>query len=133
MVDDDLTHPALRAIVAAVRNRQDATAESLMPDLPGDAERGALAALLVDERDWSDASEVIAQFQARFEMRQRRRRIHVVSRGIAEAQAAGTAGLDAGLLALQRESEEARELLLNARAGRQTAGHQVAKESVSDG
>jgi DNA primase len=136
MDEDDLTHPALRAIVAALRPRPEATAESLMPDLPGDAERGALAALLVEERDWSALPEVIAQFQARFEMKQRRRRMHLVTRGIAEAQAAGAQErpeLEADLRALQREGEEARELLLGARAGREPAGHQVAKESGTDG
>ena len=134
--EDDLSLPTYRAIVAALRLRPEATAESLMPDLPGDAERSALAALLVEERDWAGAAELIAQFQTRFEMKQRRRRIHLVTRGIAEAQAAGAQErpeLDAELRTLQREGEEAHELLLGPRAGRETAGHQVAKESVTDG
>ncbi|PYM07911.1 MAG: DNA primase [Candidatus Rokuibacteriota bacterium] len=119
IVDEaDVAHPPLRALLAALRRRPDAAAEALMSDLPGDAERGMLAALLLDERDWSDAETVetvVTQFSQRFDLKRRLRRIREVSRAIAEGQAAGDVslpGLQAELQALQREGQQARELTL---------------------
>ncbi len=103
--DADLTHPALRGLLAGLRARPDAPAEALMGDLAGDAERGILAALLLDERDWSNAATVAAQFKHRFELKRRLRRIREVSRAIAEGRSS-----EAELLTLQREGEQAHEL-----------------------
>ena len=86
-----------------------------MSDLPGDAERGMLAALLLDERDRSDSETVVTQFSRRFDLKRRLRRIREVSRAIAEGQASGDLslpGLQAELQALQREGQQARELTL---------------------
>ncbi len=109
MLDEaDVVNAPLRAIVAAIKQRPDAAPEGLMTDLDDDAARGALAALLVEERLLEDASACIVEFQRRLERRQRMRRMRELSRGIAEAQASG--GADApihdAMLALQRESRE---------------------------
>ena len=109
MLDEaDIVNAPLRAIVAAIKHRPDAAPEGLMTDLDDESARSALAALLVEERLLEDASASIAEFQQRLERRQRMRRMRVLSRGIAEAQASG--GADApihdALLALQRESRE---------------------------
>jgi DNA primase len=115
----DIAHPGLRALVACLRQRPEAPAETLMPDLGDEAHRGTLAALLLEERDWSDAQTTISQFAARYDMRRRLQRIREVSRAIAEGQAAGNVSLDglmAELAALQREGEQVRELTLGAGA-----------------
>jgi DNA primase len=117
--DADLSHPGLRAILAALRARPEAPAEALMPDLPGDVERGVLAALLLDERDQMDAATELAQFQNRFELKRQLRRLREATRAIAEEQAAGGAsieGVQTELLALQRAGEQARELTLGGSA-----------------
>ncbi|HKN46688.1 MAG TPA: hypothetical protein VJ144_01850, partial [Candidatus Polarisedimenticolia bacterium] len=117
--DADLSHPGLRAILAALRARPEASAEALMPDLPGDVERGVLAALLLDERDQMDAATELAQFQNRFELKRRLQRLREATRAIAEGQAAGGAsieGVQTELLALQRAGEQARELTLGGSA-----------------
>ena len=105
---DDLGHASLRAIVAALRRRPDATAESLMTDLETDDARSALSALLVEDRESIDARVSIEQFQRRLERSQRLRRAREVSQSIAEAQArtgAGpTAPMHAELRTLHQES-----------------------------
>jgi DNA primase len=111
--ETDLSHPGLRALLAALKRRPDAAPESLMGDLADDLHRGVLGALLVDERDWGDASTITTQFQSRFDLKRRLRRIRQTARAIAEEQASGDAsrtGVHAGLAALQREGEEARGL-----------------------
>jgi DNA primase len=106
--DSDVSHAALRSIVAALRSRPDATAEGLISDLDDEAARGTLAGLLVDERPPDDEGASVAEFQRRLERRQRLRRMRALSRTIAEAQAAG--GIDApvhdALQSLNRESKE---------------------------
>src|SRR5439155_851381 len=79
---------------AALRARPEAAAEALMPDLPGDVERGVLAALLLDERDQMDAATELAQFQNRFELKRRLQRLREATRAIAEGQAAGGASIE---------------------------------------
>jgi DNA primase len=113
--ETDVSHPALRVLLAALKQRPEAAPESLMPDLPGDTERGILAALLVEAHDSRDVDIVVGQFRRRFELRRRLRNIRQVSRAIAEGQAGGDrspAGLEAELSALQREGQEARGLTL---------------------
>jgi DNA primase len=106
--DSDVSHPALRGIIAALRLRPDAPAEGLITDLDDEGARGMLAGLLVDERPPDDEGASIAEFQRRLERRQRLRRMRALSRTIAEAQA--TAGVDApiqdALQSLNRESKE---------------------------
>jgi DNA primase len=115
--ESDLTHGAIRSIVESLKQRPASSPESLLADLSGESERGLLAALLVEERAFSDVSITIAEFEARFDLKRRRRRIRQVSRAIAEAQAAGAPlrpELEAELRALQRESEAAHVLTLGA-------------------
>ncbi len=103
----ELTAPALRAIVIALRQRPDAGAESLMTDLP-DEGRGLLAALLVAEREEADPRAGIDQFEKRLERRQRLRRMRELSRGIAETQAThgAQAPLEDALRDLEHEGRE---------------------------
>ena len=66
-----------------------------------------------------DAATELAQFQNRFELKRRLRRLREVTRAIAEGQAAGGAsieGVQTELLALQRAGEQARELTLGGSA-----------------
>jgi hypothetical protein len=118
LVDEsDLGHPVIRAIVVALRLRPEAPAASLMPDLPDDAARGTLAALLVDERDPGEAEAGIDQFHRRLEQRQRLRRLRALARDVAEAQASGTIEVvDEALRTLERESREAHEHARSSRA-----------------
>ncbi len=120
VVDEtDLAHPALRALLRSLKLRPDSHAETLMADLPGEAERGVLAALLLDERDWSDTQTAVAQFRNRFELKRRLRRLSEVRRAIAEGQTSGTGSpsdLQEDLLALQREGEQVLELTRGGRS-----------------
>jgi len=114
LADADLAHPGLRALVAALRRTASGPPETLMAELPGDAERGLLAALLVDERDWTDVHSQISELRKRYHIRRCRERVRQASEGIARAQATGDPalpGLEAELRELQREAEAVRELV----------------------
>ena len=111
--DEDVAHAGLRGLLVALRRSPDSAAEALMPELPGDGERGLLAGLLVDEREWPDLSAQIDEWRRRLEIRRRKRRIHLVTRAIVEAQAAGDPclpTLEAELESLQRQARAVREL-----------------------
>src|SRR5262245_12291744 len=110
--DGDVSYAPLRAIVAALRIRPDATAEGLMTDLDDETARGVLAALLVEEREAEGETASVAEFQRRLERRQRLGRLRALSRSIAEAQAAGGADapMQETLLKLHREGREVYEL-----------------------
>ena len=103
---DELGQPSLRAIVEALRRRPDASAESLMTDLPTDEARSVLSSLLVEDRESVDARVSIGQFQRRLERSQRLRRAREASQAIAEAQAkTGVAApMHAELRTLHKES-----------------------------
>jgi len=103
---DELGHASLRAIVDALKHRPDATAESLMPDLPTDEARSVLSSLLVEDRESVDARVSIGQFQRRLERSQRLRRAREVSQAIADVQAkTGVAApMHAELRTLHKES-----------------------------
>jgi DNA primase len=104
----DVQHGDLRAIVAALKRRPDAGGEALMTDLPDDAARGTLAALLVEERDLGDVRPTIDQYKARLMRQQRLRRMRQVSREIAETQATTGAGapLEDALRSLSEDGKE---------------------------
>jgi DNA primase len=107
--DEDMSHQALRAIISALRGRPQARAETLMTDLPDDAARALLAALLVEEPDTAgvDPRASTADFERRLELGQRLRRIRNVARTIAEEQAAdGHAPFEHQLRILDREGRE---------------------------
>ena len=103
---DELGHAPLRAIVDALKHRPDASAESLMPDLPTDEARSVLSSLLVEDRESVDARVSIGQFQRRLERSQRLRRAREVSQAIADVQAkTGVAApMHAELRTLHKES-----------------------------
>jgi DNA primase len=103
---DEVSHASLRAIVEALRLRPDATAESLMTDLPTDEARSVLASLLVEDRESVDARVSIGQFQRRLERSHRLRRAREMSQAIAETQAKTgvEAPMHAELRTLHKES-----------------------------
>jgi len=103
---DEISHASLRAIVDAIRLRPDATAESLMTDLPTDEARSVLASLLVEDRESVDARVSIGQFQRRLERSHRLRRAREMSQAIAETQAKTgvEAPMHAELRTLHKES-----------------------------
>jgi DNA primase len=111
---EDVAHPGLRALLAALR-RSSGPPEALMSELEDEAERGLLAALLMEEREWTDAHSEIFDLRKRYDIRRRKQRVREVSQAIAHAQ--GTSdpvppALEAELLRLQREAEAVRELAL---------------------
>ncbi|MBI3636608.1 MAG: DNA primase [Candidatus Rokubacteria bacterium] len=101
---DEMSPGALRAIVQALQARPDAPAESLLVDIADEAARHLLAALLVEEREITDADTLIAQFRTHFERQQGLRRLRQAGRSIAEVQAAGTgAPVEEHLMTVQRD------------------------------
>jgi hypothetical protein len=87
-----------------------------MAELPGDAERGLLAALLMEERQWPDLPGQIQEFRKRAEIRRRKKQIREVSQAIARAQATGDPALpqlEDELRSLQQQAEAVRELALS--------------------
>ncbi len=117
--EEDVVHQGLRLVLAALRRTPDGVAETLMADMPGDRERGLLAALLVEERKWVDTHSHIAELKRRYHIRHRKHRVSQVTRAIIDAQASGDPALPAledelrGLQRdLQREAEAVRELAL---------------------
>src|SRR5438128_168210 len=84
---EELAHGPFRTIVAALRLRPTAPAESLMTDLAADEARGVLAALLVEEHAGLDVRVSIEQFKKRLERSQRLRRAREVSQSRADVPA----------------------------------------------
>jgi DNA primase len=110
---EDLAHPGLGTLLKALKARPEASPEALMPELPGESERGLLAAFLVEDQAWADPARLIQEYRKRYEIRHRLRRIHEVAQAIARAQAAGDpslAELEAELRELERQAREVREL-----------------------
>jgi len=117
--EEDVVHPGLRQILAALRRAPGGAPETLMAEMTGDRERGLLAALLVEERKWVDTHSHVAELKRRYHIRHRKHRVHQVTRAIIDAQATGDPALPAledelrGLQRdLQREAEAVRELAL---------------------
>jgi DNA primase len=102
----DVAHPALREIVETLARLPEAEATALLAELPSDAARHMVAALLVDDATTPDAGESIEQFRRRLEFLGGRRRVRGLSRTIAETQAAQGvhAPSQEDLLAVQRNS-----------------------------
>jgi len=127
--DEDVAHPGLRALLGALKSSPTTRAEALMADLPDEAERGLLAALLVDERQWVDTHSQVTELRKRYDIRRRKRRVRHVTQAIVQAQATGDATLPAleeELRSLQRdlqrEAEAVRELALAPPAPRAPGG-----------
>ena len=111
--DVDVAHLGLRAILATLRHSPETPAEALMHQLPGDAERSLLAALLVDEREWTDTAPQIEELARRFDIRQRKKTLRRVTQSIADAQATGEPAptqLEAELTHLQQAAQAVRDL-----------------------
>ncbi len=112
--DEDVAHPGLRALLAALR-RASGPPETLMSELTDEGERGLLAALLMEEREWNDVHNQILELRKRYHIRRRKQRVRQVSEAIARAQATGDPAMpapEAELRQLQREAEAVRELAL---------------------
>lgn len=112
--DEDIVHPGLRALLAGLR-RVSGPPETLMQELADDAERGLLASLLVEQRDWSDPHGQILELTKRYDIRRRKRGVRRVSEAIARAQATGDPALpmlEVELRQLQREAQAVRELAI---------------------
>ncbi|MGH7365784.1 MAG: DNA primase [Candidatus Rokuibacteriota bacterium] len=119
IADEDVIHQGLRLVLAALRRTPGGAPEALMAELEGDRERGLLAALLVEDRNWVDTHSHVAELKRRYHIRHRKHRVRQVTRAIIEAQATGDPALPAlevelrGLQRdLQREAEAVRELAL---------------------
>jgi DNA primase len=111
--DEDVIHPGLRAILVALRRVPEGAPEALMSELAGEAERGLLAGLLVEEPQWPDLPTQIEELRRRLDIRRRKRRIHQVAQAITQAQTAGDPAppvLEAELTHLQREAQAVRDL-----------------------
>ncbi len=109
---EDLSHPGLQTLLRVLKERPEASPEALMPELAGRPEQELLAALLMQERAWSEPERLIREFRKRCEIRRRLRHIRQVTQAIARAQAAGdpTAELEAELRELTRQALEVRKL-----------------------
>ena len=110
-----IVHPGLRAVLGALRRAPEGVApEGLMADLPGEAERSLLAALLVEQREWSDIHIQVTDLQKRYDIRRRKQRIRELSLAITQAQATGdpaVAGLQAELQNLQDLAQAVRGMV----------------------
>jgi hypothetical protein len=110
--DSDVAHLGLRALLAALRQAS-GPPEALMQRLDGEAERGLLAALLIEEREWGDAHSQVLELRKRYDIRRRQERLGHLRETITRAQATGDPappGLEAELREFQREAEAVREL-----------------------
>ncbi|HTY79686.1 MAG TPA: toprim domain-containing protein, partial [Candidatus Bathyarchaeia archaeon] len=108
--EEQIAHPGLRAILAALRRAPSGMApEALMDELAGSAERSLLAALLMEQREWTDLQIQVSDLQKRYDIRRRKQRIRELSLAIAQAQATGDP-------ALARLEDELRKLQDQAQA-----------------
>jgi DNA primase len=110
-----IVHPGLRAVLGALRRAPEGVApEGLMAELPGEAERSLLAALLVEQREWSDIHIQVTELQKRYDIRRRKQRIRELSLAIAQAQATGDPAVDslqAELRSLQDQAQAVRGMV----------------------
>src|SRR6266478_251809 len=113
--EEQITHPGLRAVLAALRRaREGAAPEALMGELGGEAERSLLAALLMEQREWTDIQIQVTDLQKRYDIRRRKQRIRELSLAITQAQATGDpalALLEAELRKLQDQAQAVRGMV----------------------
>src|SRR5262249_5260470 len=69
--DSDMIHPGVRAVLTALRQAS-GPPEALMSKLDREDERGLLAQLLVEERQWEDAHSQVSELRKRYHIRRRR-------------------------------------------------------------
>ena len=112
--EEQIAHPGLRSLLGALRRAPAGAApESLMDEL-NEAERGLLASLLMEQREWTDVQSQVSDLQKRYDIRRRKRRIRELSQAISEAQASGDpalAGLEAELQKLQDQAQAIRGMV----------------------
>jgi DNA primase len=102
-----IAHPGLRVILGALRRAPEGMApEALMAELPGEAEQSLLAALLLDQREWTDIHIQVTELQKRYDIRRRKQRIRELSLAITQAQATG----DPAVASLQAELRNLQDL-----------------------
>ncbi len=113
--EEQIAHPGLRAILGALRRAPEGMApEALMGDLGGEAERSLLAALLMEQREWTDIQIQVTDLQKRYDIRRRKQRIRELSLAITQAQATGDpvlAVLEAELRKLQDQAQVVRGMV----------------------
>jgi DNA primase len=102
----DVVQPALREIVETLKRLPEVEATTLLAELPSEAARHMLAALMVEDTTMPDGPESIEQFRRRLQFLERRRRVRALSRSIAETQSSQGvhAPLQDDLLAVQQDS-----------------------------
>jgi DNA primase len=86
-----ITHPAVRAIMTALRDDAALAPEALLQRLTDDAARALLARWLVEEREWPDIAAEVAARRRRLERRQAQRRVREISQTVAQSEATGAA------------------------------------------
>jgi DNA primase len=84
-----LVHPAVRAILTALRDDPALAPEALLQRLSDDATRALLARWLVEEREWPDVAAEVAARRRRLERRQAQRRVREISQTVARSEATG--------------------------------------------
>jgi DNA primase len=113
--EEQITHPGLRAVLGALRRAPEGMApEALMGELGGEAERSLLAALLMEQREWTDIQIQVTDLQKRYDIRRRKQRIRELSLAITQAQATGDpvlALLEAELRKLQDQAQAVRGMV----------------------
>jgi hypothetical protein len=103
----DVRHPALRAILTALRAHPDLPPPALIHRLEGDEPRGWLARLLVEEIAPEDPTPEIEAMARLLELHQGRRRTRELAQALARAESDGTSGPGD----LQGVRDEARRVL----------------------
>jgi hypothetical protein len=115
--EEDLAHPGLRALLGALRQAPAGIApEALMAELPGEAERGLLAALLMEQASEADLHNQVTEWQKRYDIRRRKKQIRELSLAITQAQAQAKgdpviASLESELRKLQDQARAVRGMV----------------------
>jgi DNA primase len=113
--EEQIAHRGLRAILGALRRAPEGMApEALMGELGGEAERSLLAALLMEQREWTDVQIQVSDLQKRYDIRRRKQWIRELSLAITQAQATGDpalAVLEAELRKLQDQAQAIRGIV----------------------
>ena len=85
-----------------------------MTELPGEAERGLLAALLMEQASEADLHNQVTDWQKRYDIRRRKKQIRELSLAITQAQAKGDpmiASLESELRKLQDQARAVRGMV----------------------
>ncbi|MBI2468173.1 MAG: DNA primase [Candidatus Rokubacteria bacterium] len=113
----DVGHPALARILAALQAHPQVEPAALVQRLEGEAERVLLTRLLVEERPWLEPQALVEEIRRRLDRRRHLRRIREIRQAITKAETDGAPGLADLQVALQDAARQVREL--TARSGRE--------------